>query len=420
MGVLSPGAMARLTAWPVVLLAAGVLVGYHLWMVGAETVHPLTNALDAYAGGILVLPVVAGGACVAAHRLAGGGAFQRPRSAGRQAGQSVIAVLPAAIAGATTLGVGALAQMARAGHVAGIPLWLVATMLLAPLAAALCGALFGRVLPLFIALPIALTVVYLAVGAFSSMDNGPLRLMMAPPVSCCVSQTEPAGGASLGQVMALSGLVLALAAVWCAAGLRRASLLTALAMAAGAAGTWIAGWQAAAGAPDHGLTLRAPSGGCEAVADTGRAGPSVVSLCLWPENEPRRQAIAEQLARLADVARRHDLPFPGEVTEYAGTSGRVVALDGSEDQHWRGSLLFSVAEAPRCGHDQVLPGSGDEAVAGPQDAEARMALDAASVEWWEVQLGRRPALSGEVARLLGDDLEEQQQTLREHLAEPAC
>ena len=49
-----------------------------------------------------------------------------------------------------------------------------------------------------------------------------------------------------------------------------------------------------------------------------------------------------------------------------------------------------------------------------------MALDAASVEWWEVQLGRRPALSGEAARLLGDDLEEQQQTLREHLAEPAC
>ncbi len=416
MGVLSPGALARFTLGPAVFLVAAALLGYHLWMVGAETVHPLTNALDAHSGGILVLPAVAAGACIVGSRLAAAGAFGRLCSLSRRASLAAVAVVPAAVAGALALGVGAVAQTVRGGHLAGIPWWLAAVMLLSSVAAALLGALLGRVLPLFVALPVAMTCAYLAVGAFSAMDNGPLRLMLAPPVACCVSQVAPSPAAVGGHVLALLALVLVLGAVWAGVSARRSALAPAGALLLAAVASMMGGWAAASAAPEHGLVLRTPTGGCEKVSPD-----AVLSLCLWPENEPRRDRIAEEVSALAAVADQHDLPFPQQITEYAGTTGRVVALDGTNDDHWRASLLFAVAEAPRCERSQVLPSETAEAVAtGVGDGAAGQELDAVSIEWWEVQLGRTPRLSPDAERRLGAHPAEQARVLQEHLAERQC
>lgn len=418
MGVLKPSTLMRLTAWPLVLLLAGGLLAYHLWMVGVETVHPLTNALDAHGGSVLVLPVVAAGATVVAGRLVEGEVFRRRLAPLKELALWAVAVLPVASVGAVVLLGGAWVQMLRAGHLAGIAGWLAAAMVLSPLAAASWGALAGRTLPLYVALPTSIVVAYLALGAFASMENGPARLMMAPPVACCVSQTEPTAGASTAYLLTVAAMVLLLAAAWWA--LQRPVVSTALLLAALL--TALAGWQAARTSPVHGLRLRPAVAGCQAVASGGL--DRAVELCLWPENEDRRAEIAGEVERLAAVAGENGISFPRRFTEYPDSQGRLLPLDAADHQSWARTLLFSVAEAPRCGPDQVLPegdGQATAASAPPDAAPSASAsdVDAAAVEWWEKALGERPDLSPRARAILGESPAAQLKTLREH-SEQSC
>lgn len=378
---MNAGVVRGVTAWPVLLLLTAVVAALGLAALPAPGSYPLFSAIDAGVAGALVLPVVAAGAALAAARLRGAGVFRHRVSVRHSGAQWALCVLPAAGVGAVVLVVGAAVHVGRGGSFDGSVLEVLLPRVVLCGAVAAVGALLGRLVPLLFALPTAVALGFWAFVLPNSMADGPVRLMAGLPVRCCVSQVEPTTGAWLAHLLAVIGALAVALALWC---LIDRAVLSGIALVVAAVASMGAAWGVAHAVPGHGLAVRDDPVRCEQVQQGTRA----MDLCLWPENESLRPAVAADLREVLVIAQEHRVPVPAGVTESLVNlqPAYTEAILGDEDPMAR-RMALGLALVPRegCGTERQPFGDWGAVEAAPSAGDVPDRAETAA--WWAVQLG---------------------------------